>query len=35
MLCGYDYFKEVHSNQDLMGCVKIGVYMGFWVYRGS
>ena len=24
-----------HSNQDLVWCVKIGVYMGFWVHRGS
>ena len=26
---------KVHSNQDLIWCVKIGVYMGFWVHRGS
>ena len=25
----------VHINQDLIWCVKIGVYMGFWVHRGS
>ena len=25
----------VHSSQDLLLCVKIGVYMGFWVHRGS
>ena len=25
----------VHTNQDLIRCVKRGVYMGFWVYRGS
>ena len=23
------------SNQDLIWCIKIGVYMGFWVHRGS
>ena len=23
------------SNQDLIWCVIIGVYMGFWVHRGS
>ena len=27
------YFTGVHTNQDLIWCVKIGVYMGFWVYR--
>ena len=27
--------KGVHINQDLIWCVKIGVYMGFWVHRGS
>ena len=26
---------KVHSNQNLIWCVKIGVYMGFWVHRGS
>ena len=25
----------VHSNQDLIWCEKMGVYMGFWVHRGS
>ena len=25
----------VHSNQDLIWCVKIVLYMGFWVDRGS
>ena len=25
---------RVDSNQDLIWCVKIGVYMGFWVHRG-
>ena len=25
----------VHSNQDLIWWVKIGVHMGFWVHRGS
>ena len=28
-------FMGVHSNQDLIWCVKIGAYMGFWVHRGS
>ena len=28
-------FAVVHFNQDLIRCVKRGVYMGFWVYRGS
>ena len=28
-------FTAVQSNEDLLRCVKIGVYMGFWVYRGS
>ena len=27
--------RGVHNNQDLIWCVKIGVYMGFWVHRGS
>ena len=27
-------FTGVHSNQDLIWCVKTGVYMGFWVHRG-
>ena len=26
---------KVHSNQDLIWCVKIGVYKGFGVHRGS
>ena len=25
----------VHTNQDLLWCVKIGVYTSFWVHRGS
>ena len=25
----------LHSNEDLIWCVKIGVYVGFWVRRGS
>ena len=25
----------VHNNQDLIWCVKMGVYMGFWDHRGS
>ena len=25
---------ELHSNQDLLLCVKIGMYSGFWVHRG-
>ena len=29
------FVTGVHSNQDLAWCVKIGVYMGFWVHRGS
>ena len=24
----------VRSNQDLIWCEKMGVYMGFWVHRG-
>ena len=28
-----DYFTGVHSNQDLIWCVKIEVYMGFCVNR--
>ena len=24
----------VHNNQDLLWCVKIGVYMGFCIHRG-
>ena len=28
-------FTEVHINQDLIWCVKIGLYMGFCVHRGS
>ena len=27
--------SRVPSNQDLIWCVKRGVYMGFWVHRGS
>ena len=26
---------RVHSNQDLIWCVKIGVYMGFWAHCRS
>ena len=28
-------FTGVHNNQDLIWCVKMGVYVGFWVHRGS
>ena len=28
-------FTWVHSNQDLIWCVKIGVYSGFCVHDGS
>ena len=28
-------FTGEHSNQDLMWCVKIGVYMGLCVHGGS
>ena len=28
-------FTAVHSNQDLIWWVKIGVYMSFWVNLGS
>ena len=28
-------FTGVHNNQDLTWCVKIVVYMFFWVHRGS
>ena len=29
------YFTGVHINQDLIRCVTMGVYMGFWVHGGS
>ena len=29
------FFTGVHINQDLIWCVKMGVYMGFWVHGGS
>ena len=28
------FFTGVHSNEDLILCVKLGVYMGFCVHRG-
>ena len=28
-------YVRVSSNQDLIWCVKIGLYVGFWVHRGS
>ena len=28
------YYYGGTINQDFIWCVKIGVYMGFWVYRG-
>ena len=28
-------FTGVPSNQDRMLCVKIRLYLGFWVHRGS
>ena len=28
-------FTGVHINQDLIWRVKAGVYLGFWVHRGS
>ena len=31
----YHYFTGEHGNQDLIWCVKIRVYMGFWVHSGS
>ena len=31
----HPYFTGVHINQDLIWCVKMGVYMGFWVHGGS
>ena len=27
-------FTGVHSNQDQILCVKVGLYMGFWIHRG-
>ena len=31
----FTLFTGVRSNQDLIWCVKIGVYVGFNVYGGS
>ena len=28
------YYGNVHSNQDLTWCVKIGACVGFWIDRG-
>ena len=33
--CIYLLRVYIHSNEDLIRCVKIGVYMGFRVPRGS
>ena len=30
-----DLFLGVHINQDLIWYGKVGVYMSFWVHRGS
>ena len=30
-----ELFTGVHSNQDLIWCDKLGIYMGFRVHRGS
>ena len=27
-------FTGLHSNQDLIWCVKTTIYMGFWAHRG-
>ena len=27
-------FTGVYNNQDLLWCIKIGVYMGFCIHRG-
>ena len=27
-------FKGIHSIQDLIWCVEMGVYIIFWVHRG-
>ena len=32
---GVDSNQDLRCNQDLIWCVEIGVYMGFWVHAGS
>ena len=29
------YYTGVDSSQDLVWCVEIGLYMGYWVHRWS
>ena len=35
LICSQLLFTGVHVNQDLIWCVTMGVYMGFWVHGGS